>query len=177
MSVFRLDAEPPAVRDARVITMEAPDPRQASDGRLVIPTSRFGELRVPPAELFTMAEGMHGFPGLTQYLLLAPKDSEGLFYWWQAAGDPEVAFPCLDVLTRFPDYRILASEADVLRLGLQHRTSLQVLVVVTVPPHAPRDLTANLLGPLVLDGQTREAWQLICERSDHRVDTPLCDPG
>jgi len=138
-----------------------------------IPTTRFGALTIPATEIYEMGEGMHGFPELRRFLLLAPDPPGGLFYWWQAVDEPAIAFPCCDPGKIFPDYRIHSDEADVLRLRLADRRSLQVLVVVTVPPHRPEEITANLLGPLVMDPEAHEAWQLICERSDHRVAAPL----
>ena len=140
-----------------------------------VPTVRFGTITVPRAEMYQMDEGMHGFPDLRRYLLLAPDRPGGLFYWWQAVDDPAIAFPCCDPAKIFPDYRIHSDEADVIRLGLAERTSLQVLVVVTVPPQHPEAITANLLGPILMDSTAREAWQLICERSDHRVAAPLLE--
>lgn len=138
----------------------------------LVATSRFGVLSVPPEEIYTMPEGMTGFGDLRHYVLIAPEPGS-LFYWWQSAEDPTIAFPLLQPDTIFDGFGIEVGESDVLRLGLQARTDLHALCVVTVPPHQPEHITVNLLAPLVLDANAREAWQLICERSDHRVAVPL----
>ncbi|HYE79655.1 MAG TPA: flagellar assembly protein FliW [bacterium] len=143
---------------------------------VLVGTTRFGDLLVPVRELYTMPEGMHGFGGLSRFLLLAPPAEGGVFYWWQSAEDPAIAFPCCEPAKFFPDYRIQADEADVLRLKLAERRALQVLVVVTVPAATPAAITANLLGPLVMDTADRHAWQIICERSDPRASVPLLPP-
>jgi len=137
-----------------------------------IPTTRFGVLTVPPEEIYAMPEGMHGFPDLARFVLIAPEPGS-LFYWWQSAEAPELAFPLLQPATIFPDFGIEVDESDVLRLQLGGRTELHALCVVTVPPQQPEHITVNLLAPLVLDPVAREAWQLICERSDHRIAVPL----
>lgn len=143
---------------------------------VLLPTSRFGDLLVPIKELYVMPEGMHGFEHLSRFLLLAPNTANGVFYWWQSAEDPAIAFPCCIPGKFFPDYRIQTEEADVLRLKLSSREALQVLVVVSVPASQPDALTANLMGPLVMDTIDRQAWQIICERSDPRVNAPLLPP-
>lgn len=138
----------------------------------LVPTTRFGILSVPLEEIYNMPEGMAGFPDLRHFVLIAPEPGS-LFYWWQSVEDPTIAFPLLQPDTIFEGFGIEVGESDVLRLGLAARTDLHALCVVTVPPHQPEHITVNLLAPLVLDADRREAWQLICDRSDHRVAVPL----
>lgn len=152
------------------VPVVAPGP--APDARPVI-TSRFGLLQIPEEELYRMPEGLPGFPDLAEWLLLAPEPGS-LFYWWQSASDPGIALPLIDPrIMEGEAFRISMDEADVLRLKLAERGPVQALAVVTVPPHRPEALTVNLAAPLVMATEQRLAWQLILERSDHRIAVPL----
>ncbi|MEO7993127.1 MAG: flagellar assembly protein FliW [bacterium] len=160
----------------RVDEPPLPEIQLVTPSMLEVATSRFGTLLIPAAEQYTMDGGMHGFPELREFVLLAPTTPGGHFYWWQSTEEPEIAFPCCDPAIFFPEYRIQSDEADVLRLKLADRPHLQVLVIVTAPRTPSAQITANLLGPLLMDPVARDAWQLICERSDLRVAAPLIPP-
>jgi flagellar assembly factor FliW len=58
-------------------------------------------------------------------------------------------------------------------LAVECPEDLKVLVILTIPPGKPQEMTANLMGPVVINLKTRQGRQLIVEESQyshkHRV--------
>jgi flagellar assembly factor FliW len=58
------------------------------------------------------------------------------------------------------------------------KEEISIFVIVTIPPGEPENMTANLLGPLVVNTQTRLARQLVLDerRYSHRYPILAEDP-
>jgi flagellar assembly factor FliW len=122
-------------------------------------TTRFGAMDVPEADVYTFSEGLLGFADARRFALLdGPKG--GPFRWLQSADDPSLAFVVADPAPFFADYRVRVREEDLASVGLKDVAEGSVLVILTVP-RDPRQITANLQGPLVLNRGARRARQLI----------------
>ena len=59
------------------------------------------------------------------------------------------------------DYSPTISDSDASKLGLTADSPKLVFAIVTVPRKNPRSMTANLLGPLVINPLTRQGKQVI----------------
>jgi flagellar assembly factor FliW len=141
---------------------------------LVIPTDRFGELTVEPGRIIAIPGGIPGFAALERAVLV-PVDPDGLFFWIQAVDDPSLAFLAVVPWTFFPDYEPEIPNQDQAELGLTAAADAMVLCLVTVH-RDPERLTANLLGPVIVNSGTGQARQVVLERdlpvqADLRVDT------
>jgi flagellar assembly factor FliW len=108
--------------------------------------------------------------------------------WRRFEIDPNVAGPaihllrCLDVegvalyaadpFTIVPDYEFEIADPDAEALGLSDPKDALVLVVLTVHEDPP-GVTANLLGPLVVNVTTGRARQLVLASSEYSVRQPV----
>ena len=109
-------------------------------------------------------------------LINTDSKSETVFMWLHSLDRPDLAVPVMNPLTVFPDYIIRQDEPGIMRLGLDESDGdVQVLVLVTVPHGDPGGSTANLAAPLILQTQTRKAWQVILEKGPYKVAQPLFD--
>ena len=58
-------------------------------------------------------------------------------------------------------------------LEVESPEDLKILVILTIPPGKPQEMTANLMGPVVINLRTRQGRQLIVEDAHyshkHRV--------
>ena len=70
----------------------------------------------------------------------------------------------------FPDYAPELTDDEVEVLGLSDPDAAQVLCIVTI---SDDQVTANLLGPLVLNVETKVARQVVLTDQDFSVRTPL----
>ncbi len=140
--------------------------------KLQITTTRFGALEVDQDLVLTFPEGLIGFESCRSYVVVH-QDENSAFRWLQSLQEPAVAFPIMEPRLFRPDYRPTISDADARFLELDKDSPTLVFVVVTVPASNPRDMTANLLGPLVINGITRKGKQVIIQdegyTARHRV--------
>lgn len=122
-------------------------------------SARFGSIEVPEDSVLTFSDGLLGFAGARRFVVI-PHGTGTPFAWLQSVDRPALAFLLLPGAA-FPDYS-RAVPSDV-------RGDSEVWVIVTVPGGKPQEMTANLLGPLVIDEKTRRGRQVIL--SDDRYST------
>jgi flagellar assembly factor FliW len=80
--------------------------------------------------------------------------------------DDDVALYVCDPFTIVPDYEFEVGDADAAALELRDPSDALVLVVLTVRTD-PAGVTANLLGPLVINNRTGRGRQLVLSGSDY----------
>jgi len=132
-----------------------------------IETQQFGTLEFEESALLTFAGGILGFENFTRYLLI-DQDEVAPLRWFQPIDDPALAFTVIDPLLFFPDYRVSLGGEDRQALQLAKGEEPLVLALVTIPED-PAAMTANLLGPLVINPVTRLGKQLVLHDSGYPV--------
>jgi flagellar assembly factor FliW len=134
-----------------------------------IKTSRFGELDIDSEALITMPGGLIGFPREERYLIVR-HNPDSPFYWLQAVDNPDLAFVVVDPQVFKPDYQVALGPQVLEALEAKKEDEVGIFVIVTIPPGDPQGMTANLLGPLAINRQTRLARQLVLDerRFSHR---------
>jgi flagellar assembly factor FliW len=125
-----------------------------------IKTSRFGEIETDGQAAIAVPGGLIGFPHATRYLLL-DHDHAAPFKWLQAVDDGTLAFVVMDPLLIQADYRVPARPETLELLEVREGDEIAVMVILTIPPHEPSRVTANLRGPIVVNMRTKRAAQLI----------------
>lgn len=138
---------------------------------MIIQTERFGELHIEEEVLIDFPEGILGFEALRQFVLVAREHDRG-FAFLQSVEQPDLAFVVTDPLGFRPDYRPLLADADRAVLQWDGEAPLQVLTILTVPEDV-RDITANLLAPVVIHVEKRIGRQVVQENTSfstrHRI--------
>lgn len=132
---------------------------------MLIETTRFGKVEVDDSRIIAFREGMLGFTQHRRYALIQTS-TDPIFFWLQSVDDPSLAFVVCDPLAFVPDYRAPIRADDVKALELRDLADCQVLVIVN---KVDGQLTANLLGPLVIGAHSLLAKQLVL--SDKRYST------
>lgn len=130
--------------------------------KTVVETSRFGLLEVDPDLVLTFADGIIGFEGCCRYIVVRHQD-DSAFRWLQSLDEAHVAFPVVEPGEFCAHYAPTISDADARGLGLTGEIPTLLLAIITIPPRSPRDMTANLLAPLVINGLTRRGKQVIVQ--------------
>lgn len=124
-----------------------------------IQTSQFGPLEYEADALLHFPEGILGFEQLKHFLLI-DQDEIAPLRWLQPIEEPALAFTVIDPLLVWPDYRVRVAAEERSQLQLAAGEPPLVLALVTVPSD-PTDMTANLLGPLVLNAEARRGLQVV----------------
>lgn len=135
-------------------------------------TPRFGELEVSPENIIHMPGGVLGFPNCRDYILIPHKENSP-FLWYQSLDDPVLAFVVINPLVFRPDYDVPISPALMEGLGAERIEELELLAIVTVPKDQPQDMTANLLGPIVINPVKRLAKQIVLDPERYSTKTPI----
>lgn len=126
---------------------------------MLVNTQRFGQLEIDEGRILAFDEGLPGFEGLRQFVLI--QDDEGSpFMWLQAADEPRLAFVVAVPSDFFPGYRLELAEEDRRYLELRKAEDAAVFTIVVVPDD-PREMTTNLKAPVVVNPETKRARQVI----------------
>ena len=134
---------------------------------LMVASERLGELSVDEMSVVELPAGIIGFPEYRRYALVAA-DEDGLYTWLQSLDEPSLAFLAVVPTPFFADYAPVIADEDCFRLGLGSSRDAQLLCLVTL---AEQSVTANLLGPIVLNVRTRTARQVVL--NDPRLSTRM----
>jgi flagellar assembly factor FliW len=130
--------------------------------KILLQSVKLGPVMIDDERLITFPEGIPGFPSVKQYALVE-NDKGHPFFWLQAVEDPGLAFVVTDPLIFKPDYRPALSPEELKELEIDpsNLDSAVVLTILTIPHDDPLKLTANLLGPLVINTKTRKGKQFV----------------
>jgi flagellar assembly factor FliW len=118
------------------------------------------------------AHGLPGFPGERRVALVRWGAFEGPYSLMVDLDDPDVRFLVMPPYLFFPDYVVDIDDATAARVHLERAEDCLLLVIVTLAGK-PEDATANLLGPVVINLQTREGVQAVLAESGYSTRTPL----
>ena len=125
----------------------------------MVKTSRFGEIDVTEDQRLTLVGGLLGFQALTRYVVYQPEEL-GIFRWVQSEEVPELAFVVCDPRVILPSYHIEVPRDELACIQLEDTEQAEIMVILT-HPQDPSRMTANLMGPIVLNTTTRLARQLV----------------
>ena len=147
------------------------DTRQQSDGAemiMKVKTSRFGDIEVNVERLITLTSPFLGFPDSLRFVL-RPHKPDSPFMWLQSVDNPDLAFVVIQAAMIMPDYRPEIAGFIKKELRISSGSELDILLILTVPEGKPREMTANLLGPVMINTKKRLARQVL-------LDPALYDP-
>lgn len=134
-----------------------------------IATTRFGVLDALEDQMVEIDGGLLGFPDASRYVRVEIPDAQG-WLWLQSVDDPELAFLAIDAFLFFPGYDLELPDADVAAIELEQPTDAEVLALVTVrrsDDDTIETITANLLGPLVINDRTKVGRQVVLSESQY----------
>ena len=137
---------------------------------MALETTRFGALEIDLDTVISFPDGLPGFPEVRGVTLIKVSDDQP-FYWLQDIDRGDLAFLAVIPWEYFPEYELSLSDEDESALKVQDPGDLLVLTLVTVDRDVPL-VTANLLGPIVINQAERLARQTVL-LGDHSTRTPL----
>lgn len=148
-----------------------------------VDTTRFGAIEAQPDDLVVFPDGIPGFAGRREMVVLAGGDLLGAeagdnhptLFWLQDTTDPDLAFLTTVPWSAYPDYDI-EPELDPDVFAQTQPDDVCVLTIVTVRRDGESaTLTSNLMAPIVIDQRNRVGKQVILEEGDWPVQAPLAE--
>ena len=139
---------------------------------MVITTKLFGEIDVNEEKLITFPQGIIGFPDLKDFLLIHDSEKEGGIKWMQSVQEPAFAMPVIDPLAVKGDYNPSVEDELLKPIGDVNPDNMLVLTTITVPKDIEK-MTVNLKAPMIINGDTRKAAQIIVDDDTYQVKFPV----
>ena len=116
-------------------------------------------------------EGLIGCPEWRRFVL-EPDAAGPAIQQLRSLDEPEVAFYVADPFAILPGYEFEVGEADSDAIELADPGDALVLVILTVR-NDPASVTANLLGPLVVNVRTGRGRQLVLADAGYSAQHPI----
>ncbi|MBM4274135.1 MAG: flagellar assembly protein FliW [Deltaproteobacteria bacterium] len=153
--------------------MISPVENKPSEARsLTITTRDLGQRQVEREEIIVFPVGLPGFEDCLHFVLLEYSFTSP-FLCLQSVDRPEVAFVVTDPVHLVADFSLKPGAAGLKDWNLEDPRNIRVLVILTIPPGRPRDMTANLMAPLVVNLRTHRGFQVVLDKpgysSHHQV--------
>ena len=139
-----------------------------------IKTTRFGTITIEEEKIITMPFGMLGFPDVKRYVILQHKENSP-FFWYQSVDDPTLAFVIINPFLFKPDYNVDVENVlkEMSWNEEEKQDNLELYVVVNIPKGAPDKMTANFIGPILINNKIHQAVQMVISDSPYTHKFPL----
>jgi flagellar assembly factor FliW len=142
---------------------------------ITVQSAQFGEFSVPATSVFTLPEGIPGFPSMQSAVLVSAVETEGFegvavagsFWWLQSTTESDLAFLCADPWLVDQDYELDFDESVIALDGIE---DVMVLCIVNVTADT---MTANLRAPLVLNTAAKLAAQVVLSDARWSIKTKV----
>jgi flagellar assembly factor FliW len=136
---------------------------------LKITTRKFGEIEIDKKKTLSMPEGLPGFPGFEHFVLLEdPKSAP--FCWFQSLEEPNLSLVIMSPFLFKPDYEI-DLKGFIASKGWKDVATKDLLVYVVINISGEEKdnerITANLIGPIIINTKNNEAVQVVISNSNY----------
>lgn len=121
-----------------------------------------------------MPFGMLGFPDEKRYAIVQHKENSP-FFWYQSVDNPALAFVITSPFFFVPDYSVPLDDA-IKQMSWDDEKieeKVKLYVVVNIPNGSPNKMTANLVGPILINTDTLKALQMVVTDSLYSHKFPL----
>lgn len=127
-----------------------------------VKTKANGIVNVDEKQLVTFPEGLLGFEKYTKFALI---DSEyEPFVWLQSTEESNLAFLMIDPFLICSDYEADIDDSALRNIGVDSAEDIIIMTLVTIPKDGSA-ITANFLGPVVINKKNRKCLQVILNDS------------
>ena len=136
-----------------------------------VETTRFGTIEIDEGKVLNFVKGILGFPNDLRYALLPHKENSP-FFWLQSLDSPDLAFVVINPSLIVSDYSFELPEEAERELRLEEGDKAEALVIVTFRKRQngdARSVSANLLGPVVINVDKRLARQVVLDPNKYPV--------
>ena len=132
--------------------------RANADVERLLVRSRFADVEVDPRDVVTFPDGLPGYEGRRQFVLLDVADTAPLKVL-HAVNGSDPCFLVIDPTSVLPTYRCTIAAADRLRLEAANDAALLWLAVVIV--QAGGEVAVNLRAPIVINPERMIGRQMM----------------
>ncbi len=132
---------------------------------MVFESKNLGTIEYTQEDVINFEKGILAFEDNKEFVIIRNEDTE--FYYLQSLEDDEVTFILVDLKTAMPNYNPEVEVEQLEDLG-EINNNLGIYNICTVQEEM-EDMTVNLLGPLVINLDTRKGKQVIVSKDDYSI--------
>jgi len=154
---------------AHQVAFRPPRPESPS---VTFESQALGRVTVSEDHIITFPSGLPGFPDEHRFVLINDH-LEPPFYCLHSVDNPSLAFVVTDPTALVPDYRPKNSAGIMRELSASSSEDLQTLVTLTIPPGRPREITANLMSPVLINPERGLGKQVVIEKPHYSHQYPI----
>jgi len=123
-------------------------------------TKPFGEIEIDEVRIIDFPQGILGFDFIKKFVILDTEDKGSPFKWMQAFEEKDLAFIIIRPLDFMEEYELVISQNDLDDVKSESIDGLITFSIVTIPEN-PKNMTANLQGPIIINPGKRIGKQAI----------------
>lgn len=135
---------------------------------MTVKTTRFGEIEIQQDKIIVFKQGIPGFEEETQFVIM-PYEENSPFFLLQSVKTDFLAFLMTDPFKFFADYEFNIDDDNLLELGIEHTEEVAIFSMVTVRDANVRNMTANLVAPVVINMGNNCGKQIVLEKSPYKT--------
>lgn len=131
-------------------------------------SKHFGEIDIEEEHIVTFEKGLIGLEDYKRFVFIEfEKDS--FVYWMQSIENPDLCFLVANPYVFKPDYILDVYEDDLKYIDVDKEEDLMVFVILNVRLE-DQVITANLLGPIIVNTKNNKGVQAVSKVNDYPTD-------
>ena len=127
---------------------------------IIVNTKPFGEKEIDELQIIDFPQGILGFDFIKKFIIMDADDEGSPFKWMQAFDEKDLAFVIIRPLDFMDEYELVISQNDLDDVKSESIDELIAFSIVTIPEN-PKNMTANLQGPIIINPIKRIGKQAI----------------
>ena len=139
-----------------------------------IVTTRFGKIEVDETDVIRFADGIPGFPEEQEFVMI-PFGEDEPFIFMQSLSEGDLAFLITNPFVFFEDYEFVLPDEVLNELQIKDITDFATYSILSIPNKNIKEMTANLVAPLVINVHTKQASQVVLEKTSYTTRHRLFD--
>ena len=136
-----------------------------------IQTKYFDQIQINPENILTFPKGIPAFENLKKFILIDLPDNNA-FTCLQSIEQQETAFLIINPWDFFSDYDITISDEELEEIGIDKKQQVKVYNIATIPED-PKDITINLVGPIIINTENKQAKQIVLTTTNYHTKHPI----
>ncbi|MBR2216110.1 MAG: flagellar assembly protein FliW [Selenomonadaceae bacterium] len=131
-----------------------------------VDTVRFGEIEVEEEKVVHFEQGIPAFEEETEFLII-PYEEESPYVFLQSLKTPQLAFLMTSPFVFFQDYEIEIDDGTLEKLSIKSQDDIALYVILTIPGGSVKNMTANLMAPIVVNTANMQARQVVLDKGNY----------
>ena len=131
-----------------------------------VSTVRFGEIEIDEKKVVHFPHGIPAFDEEKEFVVLPmPHEEDSPYVFMQSLMTPELAFLMTNPFNFFGDYVFEIDDDSLEKLAIKSQDELAIYTILTLPRGRVKDMTANLMAPIVINTANMEAKQIVLDKN------------